>query len=356
MAAPAVGVGAALARVRASLPAVVQITAAAFVAYAIAHWGLGHPIPFLAVTVAITSLGLQRDARPRRVFDTALGITFGVLLSNLSLVLFGRGVWQVAVVLAVVLLLGRLVHPSPGFAIGAAVQASLVQLIPVQGVAEYSRLLDAVIGGAVAIAATALVPRNAAALAKNEAKGLIGALAQALGDISQALRRGDSDAGLAALEELRRTQDTLDAWSTELESAASIARLSPFMRHHRGRVDRLVELRTSIDLATRNLRVLARRAWSLSWDGRHREELADLLGDIQSGMLELRLGLDDDAMLHQSRQTLLIAAARLEPDHLHGAQLADSVLLMQCRPLVVDLLIASGMDPEAARTALPEVK
>ena len=68
-----------------------------------------------------------------------------------------------------------------------------------------------------------------------------------------------------------------------------------------------------------------------------------------------QLGLDDEAMLHQARQTLLIAAARLEPERLHGAQLADSVLLMQCRPLVVDLLIASGMDAEAARTALPEV-
>ena len=80
------------------------------------------------------------------------------------------------------------------------------------------------------------------------------------------------------------------------------------------------------------------------------------MGEHTLEVLHAELGLDDDAMLHQSRQTLLIAAARLEPEHLHGAQLGDSVLLMQCRPLVVDLLIASGMDPEAARTALPEVK
>ena len=50
-----------LARVRESLPAIVQIVVAATAAYAFAHVVLGHTVPLLAATVTVSSLGLVRD-------------------------------------------------------------------------------------------------------------------------------------------------------------------------------------------------------------------------------------------------------------------------------------------------------
>ena len=64
-------------RVWESLPAIIQIVSAVAAAYSIAHYGLGHAVPILAVTVTINSLGFTRDARPRRVVETVIGILLG---------------------------------------------------------------------------------------------------------------------------------------------------------------------------------------------------------------------------------------------------------------------------------------
>ena len=64
-----------LIRVRDSGIAIVQIVVAATGAYAFAAFVLGHPAPLLAATVTVSSLGLVRDARPRRVLETVIGRT-----------------------------------------------------------------------------------------------------------------------------------------------------------------------------------------------------------------------------------------------------------------------------------------
>lgn len=339
-----------------SLPAIVQITVAAVAAYAFAHWVLGHAIPFLAVTVCITSLGFARDARPRRVFDSAAGITFGVVLANVSLLTIGRGPWQLLVVLLVVMAMARFVHRSPSFAVSATVQAALVSLIPVASGHEYERLIDAVVGGVVAILATALVPRDARRHARADARALFAALDRATTEMADALRQGDPDAGLHALEELRRTQGLIDDWGASLETARAVAAVSPFLRSHRADVEAQVELRDRVDLVARNLRVLARRVWSVSSDGRAREALADVVSLIQSSVAELGLSLDRPELRRQSTQTCILAAVKLDPAELvpYGT-VGEVMIVMQARPLVVDLLIATGLSPEAARAALPPV-
>ena len=52
---------------------ILQIVVAATGAYVFALYVLGHPAPLLAATVTVSSLGLVRDARPRRVLETVLG-------------------------------------------------------------------------------------------------------------------------------------------------------------------------------------------------------------------------------------------------------------------------------------------
>lgn len=345
-------------RLRESLPAIVQLVFAATAAYAFAHYALGHPNPFLAVTVCITSLGFARDARPRRVLESAAGIVFGVLFANVAILLVGRGTWQLVVVLVVVMTVSRFLHPSTGFATAASIQASLVTLIPMQeGTPEYARILDAVVGGVAAILATALVPRDARAMAHTETRAMLIALSGALSDLVTALRRGDSDAAQDALDELRRTQSILDRWQQALESATSIARVSPFLRSHRADLVANGRLRIMLDLSVRNLRVLARRAWSLTSDGRPRPELADVLAGFASGVRELTLGLDDPVMRSQARQTLTLVGVQLTPDTLpEDASVGEVMIIMQARPLVVDLLRATGLDDDQARACLPPVR
>lgn len=353
---PSFDLAAASLRVRDSLPAVVQISVAALAAFAIAHFGLGHEIPFLAVTVCISSLSLARDARPRRVLDTALGITFGVLLADLSLHVFGRGLWQMVVVLATVLLLARFVHRSPGFAISAGIQASLVQLIPVASGSEWTRPVDAAIGAIVALLAVALVPRDARRLARGDERALLERLEHGVDALEDALRTGDQDEALTALELLRGTEPILADWEVSLESAAAIAQVSPILRGHRDDIAAQRERRTSLDYAVRNARVVARRVWQLLGDGQPRPELADTFAEIEFGIAELRASVDDPAMRMRARQSLTLAIVRLDPESpsLAAADIQDQTVFMQCRPLVVDLLTATGLEVEEARASLPD--
>jgi uncharacterized membrane protein YgaE (UPF0421/DUF939 family) len=95
-----------------ALPAIVQIVVAVTASYSIAHYGLGHAVPLLAVTITISSLGLARDARPKVVLENAVGILIGIALSEVMLLALGKGLWQVAVVLLVVLAVARFASPS----------------------------------------------------------------------------------------------------------------------------------------------------------------------------------------------------------------------------------------------------
>ncbi|MFN8085699.1 MAG: hypothetical protein U0Q04_01645 [Microbacterium sp.] len=81
-------------RVRGSLGAIAQIVLAATGAFAFAHYVLGHPAPLLAATVTISSLGLVRDARPRRVAETVVGMVLGILIAELIVLVAGIGWWS----------------------------------------------------------------------------------------------------------------------------------------------------------------------------------------------------------------------------------------------------------------------
>ena len=62
---------------------------------------------------------------------------------------------------------------------------------------------------------------------------------------------------------------------TSLESSVAIARISPFLRRQRVELARHERMLDSMDLAARNLRVVARRAVYLEDDGQPRPVVAD---------------------------------------------------------------------------------
>ena len=119
---------------------------------------LGHPAPLLAATVTISSLGLVRDARPRRVAETVVGMVLGILIAELIVLVAGIGWWQLGLTLAASLLVARFLSPQPAFAVAAAIQAAIVMVIPAS--VPFLRLADGVVGGVAALLVTALVPRS----------------------------------------------------------------------------------------------------------------------------------------------------------------------------------------------------
>jgi len=347
---------ASLSRLVDSLLPIAQIVAAATGAYAIAHFALGHAMPLLAATVTIAALGFVRDARPVRVLESAIGIVIGIAVSELLFLLVGRGVWQIAVVLAITLLAARFLSSSNAFAVAAGVQAMLVLILPVPDGGPFQRSLDGLIGGAVALLVTALIPRDPRRLARRDARRVFSVFTESLTALAAALDRADQPTAEHALERLRTTQPIIDAWGESLDSARAIARISPFQRRHSPELDAQARVLRGMDLATRNLRVIARRIDFLVRDGVPRPALASLIATTATSATLLGQSLDDPLLADTARGGLSGIASHLRPQTVVGdAEVTDSVVVLMLRPLLVDLLTAAGLDETKARALLPEV-
>jgi uncharacterized membrane protein YgaE (UPF0421/DUF939 family) len=344
-------------RVLDSLPAMLQILAAVAIAYAIAHWGLGHAVPVLAVTVTISSLGFARDARPRRVAESILGIVLGVALSDALTLVFGTGLWQLLVVLFAAFVVARALSANPAFAVAAAIPSALVVLLPPSSGGPFGRTLDAVIAGVVALLVTALLPRDPGRGVRRERRVVYSVIGESFGGIVDGLRDADSPAAELALDRLRRTEPLLAAWNTSLDSALSVARISPFLRSRMPLLRREAIARETADLAVRHLRPLARRVEFLVRDLVPRPALAGLVAQIADGVRMSNDELDDPLVAGAARSVLADVTRRLDPaEALPGAGIADVAVLLQLRPLLVDLLVGTGMPIDEARALLPTIE
>ncbi len=339
-----------------SLPAILQIVAGVAAAYSIAHWGLGHAFPLFAVTVTINSLGLTRDARPRRVLESLLGILLGIALADVLALWLGTGLWQLVVVLLVVFLVGRALSPNPAFAVAAAVPSALVMLLPPPEGGPFERSLDGLVGGVVALLVTALVPRDPRRAALRDGRTLFSVFDESLGSIVDCLIEAEPAAGELALGRLRRTQPLIDAWTTTLDTAVAVARISPWVRRYLPELRRHERVLHAADFTARHLRHVARRCEFLVRDGEPRPALAGVIAEVATGIRLLGEELDDPQLTGAARSLLTDLARRLDPAVvMPDAGVADSSILLLLRPLTVDLLAGAGMDIEEARALLPKL-
>ncbi len=341
-------------RVRESAIPILQIVVAATGAFVFALYVLGHPAPLLAATVTVSSLGLVRDARPRRVLETVLGMLVGIFVAELLLLVAGAGWWQLALALGATLAVARFLSPQASFAIAAAIQSLIVMVIP--AASPGLRFIDGVVGGVAALLVTALIPRNPRRAETRDGTALFAGFDSAVGTLTQALRRGDRIRAERGLEKARALQSSVDRWRDSLDSGLAIARISPFLRRQRFELVRHERIRQSMDLATRNLRVVARRVVYLCDDGVARPVAADLLGELARSCELIGQSLEDISLQPIAQETLRAVAARLDPAAvLPGAGLGDQNLIAAMRPLAVDLLVATGMDTPDARACVPRI-
>ena len=340
-----------------SVPAAIQIVVGVLVSYSFAHFVLGHAVPLLSVTVLISTLGFARDARPRRVLESTIGILVGIVLSELIQILVGQGIWQIALVLFVTIVVARAASPNPAFAVAAATQSMLVLLLPAPPGGPFVRSLDALVAGVVALLMTALVPRDTRRIAARDARNLASALSQGMASMLEGVLESNEPAASLAVERLRNTQGLIDNLAVSLDSALAVARISPFLRRQLPELRRQAALLAGFDLAARHLRVIARRLYFLLREGGGRAELAELLGSLALAVDLLGESVDDPGKRDEAATVLRELAPRLDPDtYMPHAPVNESVFVLLARPLAVDLLVATGLGVEDARGLLPTME
>jgi hypothetical protein len=193
-------------------------------------------------------------------------------------------------------------------------------------------------------------------LAAKDASKLFEVFLDTLSALRFALTKVDHKIADAALSQVRRTQPLVDNWRLSLDSAIAISRVSPFLRKYRDELTGHVRLLRSMDLATRNLRVVVRRVDFLIRDGVQRDYLAKLVQEIYDASAILAEGYEDPNRLAEAQLALLDVMHQLDPKRFGIADnLTEASVLLLLRPLLVDLLCASGMSDDDARAELPVI-
>jgi hypothetical protein len=191
---------------------------------------------------------------------------------------------------------------------------------------------------------------------KRDAAALFSVFKESLDGVVEALAMGNQAAAELALERLRRTQSLVDEWSASLETAASISRISPWLRRHRGELATQERILAASDLATRHLRTITRRVVTVLAGGTREPELAGLVSDLANAIALLGAEVDDPQHTGAARSALVELATRLDPSLLGAdAELRETLIVVLVRPLVIDLLVGTGMPVDEARALLPPI-
>ena len=344
------------ARIRANGSQILQIIVGATVAYEFCRLVLGHEYPFLAAVAATVGTGVTTDKRLRRATEIGLGATLGVLVGELVLHAFGAGPWQMAVVLAVGLLIGNFANSGAIFVTQVAIQSLYVITVPLSLAAQpFDRTLDALVGALTAILLALIVPSDARKRPRDRASTLLFEISELLSMTATALRDADRELAEQTLDRARDSQALIDSWRTSLNVSREATRINARSRRYAAEVNRLARACEYADRAIRSERVALRRVISVTDSGKPRTELAELVEGLSRGAAMLRIALMRGTSRVPSQDFLLDVSSRLDVKADFVTDVYDESLILLLRPLAADLIAATGMSEAGASSALPQL-
>jgi len=334
---------------------IVQCSVTAGVAWLLASLLLGHQVPYFAAAAAILVLGVAYRQRLRRGVDVAIGVTLGVALGDLWLVLFGAGVWQVVLVSAIAMSLATLVGAGPLMTTQAGAQSIAVLVMAPSPVYGFERWLDAVIGCTLALLVATVAPSGPLRKPAVVASKVVAGMAETLDAAAAALASNDEDAASAALDRAQAAEKDLAAFDAAAAEGLEVVRHSPFRRRELGLVAAFADLHTPLDHASRNLRVLVRRCVVAVWRGdRVPEAYQDLIRRLAEVCRFIARELEEQRLPTAARDELREIGEASAHLQLTGSMSAV-VILAQLRSMVADLMQLTGMDYHEARELLPDM-
>lgn len=332
---------------------IVQCGVGAALAWWVAGDLLQHSRPFFAPVTAIISLGLSFGQRLRRVAEVVIGVAVGIFVGDVFVHFFGTGVWQIVLVVVIAMSVAALLGAGMLLTTQAGVQSVIVTTLIADPNQAFTRWLDAVVGGTVALLLTLVVPAAPLRRPRQQAALVVQEISEVLADTVRAVREHDSDLASATLARARASESMLDEARALSAEGVAVVRLSPFRRRHLPGVMAIADLLEPLDRALRNLRVLVRRAAVATWRDepvppshlRLVEALAQSTQDIARELGERRLPTNARTGLHRIGEASAV---------LDRSSLSADVMLAQTRSMVVDLLMLSGLSLDDARAMVPE--
>jgi Fusaric acid resistance protein-like len=345
--------GAARARLRGRLLAIVQTAAAAVVAWYLATLLLPDPRPSFAAIAAVVAIGATHGQRAGRAVQLVGGVVLGVALADLIVHFIGSGGWQLGVMVVLAMSAAVLLGGGDLLVVEAGVSAILLVALDPGAAEGFSpnRILEAVVGGGAALAVTSvLFPPDPTLGAGRAAQSVFVELGRTLERVAAGLASRDGGALERALVDSRGIDPLIRAVEDELATGRETARYAPPRRGALVELDRYARSIAQVDYAIRNTRVLARHALRVARaDGDVPARLPEALRDLSHAVWELAASYDAPAHADAARDVAVRAAGRVTALH----ELAPDVAMIavQARSVAADLVRAADLVAGVAEPA-----
>ncbi len=252
-----------MSRLRANGWPILQTAVAAGLAYFLATFVLGNEQSFFAPIAAVVTLGLSMGQRGRRAIEVAIGVALGLAVADLIVLLIGVGSAQIGIVVALAMAAAVLFGERTLFVNQAAISAILVVVLqPPQDGLTLDRLLNALVGGGVALAIHHLFPVNPERIVERAAKLIFEELASVLDEVASVVEIDDLQRSEAVLDRARELDERVRGFYETLSAGHETARLSPTRRRSIKHLQLYSGASLRIELAAINTRVLARGTYN----------------------------------------------------------------------------------------------
>lgn len=335
---------------------ILQTAAAAVGAWYLAKLLLPEEQPVFASIAAVIALGATYGQRSERALELIGGVVLGIGVADLLVRAIGTGPAQIGLMVVLAMATAVVLGGGPVLVTEAAVSAILlVVLEPTTSGLAGSRVIQALVGGGVALAVSALAfPPDPVLLVRRSAQAVFASLGQALEEVAAALAARDTARAESALLSARQLDEDVGALQEALELGRETARFSIIRRSAHGELDRFDRGARHLDFAVRNTRVLARHVVRYLRTGREAPpELATAMQDLARAVWALAVEMDEPARSGQRVHRYSSHAAALAVESFESDRdLGLAEIAAQVRSTAIDLVRAA----EAGSSVAPQAE
>lgn len=345
-------------RVRGAVIPNLQAAIAATIAWMICH-AYGDPNPIFAPIATFICMGFSRNRQPGKVIEIGLGASFGVLIGAIVGHYWGFNWIQLVLLLSTTTLVGRFIHRSEFVAFQTAINAIVVaSMMPLHTTSTpLDRLLNALVGAAVALLATIVIPTDVLSRPRRYTVFGLQEMARTLRRLSRALRDGDAQAIAELRGRLTSIREQMNDARLALNSAQETSAISPTARGVRPQLAELDRLLTLIERMHVSVSMLRRQARHMVTETGPMPELSQPLREIADLLDRVARGVEVWQRPTDARDDAVALAAHLGPDEVADAgNWRSTVLVSITRALLVDLMQLTGLSLAQARGALADTK
>jgi Fusaric acid resistance protein-like len=340
-------------RVRTDGFLLLQQALAATVAWVLATHVVDHHQPFFAPMAAVVALNAPPGERGGNTLRLLQGVVIGILAGELALGIFGATSGSLFLATLAGMAVARAVGGTP-LVLAQAATAAILTIVAGDEQAASDRLIDALIGGAVALLFTQVLftPEPVRLLRRAETRVLTD-IASAFDLTARALDENDQDLANRAIDSLRDLRDRLVELGRARTASKRVPRRSAVWRGQRDPVVKENEDAGQLDLLGGSSLMVVRNATGA--EGDEREVVSPAIRDLAAEARALAKNPGDRGVRQRAADSVLKTIRRLQSDHrVHEAApdsaLAAAVVAVRCA--AADIMVFAGVDTDEAERAV----